>query len=79
MPPLLFFSKPCLVRLQRHTRLTIDRGGALLFCIILIGKRELLITIMSSLAQEECRSISKNVTWDHRKWFADGKDLLMQR
>ena len=32
-------------------------------------KGELLITIMSSLAQEESRSISENVTWDHRKRF----------
>ena len=34
---------------------------------------ELLITIMSSLAQEEARSISENTTWGHRKRFADGK------
>jgi hypothetical protein len=34
---------------------------------------ELLITIMSSLAQEESRSISENVTWGHRKRMADGK------
>ena len=37
------------------------------------GKGELLITIMSSLAQEESRSISENVTWGHRKRMADGK------
>lgn len=37
------------------------------------GKGELLITIMSSLAQEESRSISENITWDQRKSFADGK------
>lgn len=37
------------------------------------SKGELLITIMSSLAQEESRSISENVTWGHRKRFADGK------
>ena len=37
------------------------------------GKGELLITIMASLAQEESRSISENVTWGHRKRFADGK------
>ena len=37
------------------------------------GKGELLITIMSSLAQEESRSISENVKWGHRKRFADGK------
>ena len=36
------------------------------------SKGELLITIMSSLAQEESRSISENVTWGHRKRFADG-------
>ena len=28
---------------------------------------------MSSIAQEESRSISENVTWGHRKRFADGK------
>ncbi len=37
------------------------------------AKGELLITIMSSLAQEESRSISENVTWGHRKRVADGK------
>lgn len=37
------------------------------------SKGELLITIMSSLAQEENRSISENCTWGQRKRFADGK------
>ena len=37
------------------------------------GKGELLLTIMSSLAQEESRSISENVTWGQRKRMADGK------
>jgi site-specific DNA recombinase len=37
------------------------------------GKGELLLTIMSSLAQEESRSISENVTWGQRKRFSDGK------
>lgn len=37
------------------------------------SKGGLLITIMSSLAQEESRSISENVTWGQRKRFADGK------
>jgi len=37
------------------------------------GKGELLLTIMSSLAQEESRSISENVTWGQRKRFAEGK------
>ena len=37
------------------------------------GKGELLLTIMSSLAQEESRSISENVTWGHRRSFEQGK------
>lgn len=37
------------------------------------SKGELLLTIMSSLAQEESRSISENVTWSVRKRFADGR------
>lgn len=40
------------------------------------SKGELLISIMSSLAQEESRSISENVTWGQRKRFADGKVSL---
>ena len=34
---------------------------------------EILLTILSSLSQEEARSISENVTWGLRKRFADGK------
>lgn len=37
------------------------------------SRGELLITIMSSLAQEESRSISENTTWGKRKQFAKGK------
>ena len=37
------------------------------------SKGELLITIMSSLAQDESRSISENVTWGVRKRMRDGK------
>ena len=37
------------------------------------GKGELLISILSSLAQEESRNISSNVTWGQRKRFSDGK------
>ena len=37
------------------------------------GKGEVLLTIMSSIAQEESRNISENVTWGIRKRFADGK------
>lgn len=40
------------------------------------SKGELLLTIMSSLAQEESRSISENVTWGKRKSAADGKVSL---
>jgi DNA invertase Pin-like site-specific DNA recombinase len=40
------------------------------------SKGELLITIMSSLAQEESRSISENVTWGQCKRMADGKVSL---
>lgn len=40
------------------------------------SKGELLITIMSSLAQEESRSISENVTWGQRKRMQDGKVTL---
>ena len=37
------------------------------------SKGEFLITLMSSIAQEESRSLSENVTWGFRKRFADGK------
>ncbi|MDR1463677.1 MAG: recombinase family protein [Oscillospiraceae bacterium] len=40
------------------------------------AKGELLITLMSSLAQEESRSISENVRWGVRKRMADGKVSL---
>ena len=36
-------------------------------------KGELLITVMSSLAQEESRNISENTRWGMRKAFQDGK------
>lgn len=39
-------------------------------------KGELMITIMSSLAQEESRSISENTTWGQRKRMADGHGCL---
>ena len=40
------------------------------------NKGEFLITLMSSLAEEESRSISENVKWGQRKRFADGKYSL---
>ncbi len=52
-------------------------------CVIILSEKEniwtfdtrgeLLITIMSSLAQEESRSISENTTWGKRKQFAEGR------
>ncbi len=36
------------------------------------SKGEFLITLMTSLAQEESRSLSENVTWGQRKRIADG-------
>lgn len=40
------------------------------------AKGEMLLTIMSSFAQEESRSISENTTWGKRKQFADGKGAV---
>ncbi|GHU77336.1 serine recombinase [Clostridia bacterium] len=37
------------------------------------SKGELLITIMSGIAQEESRSLSENISWGWRKRMADGK------
>lgn len=37
------------------------------------SKGELLITLMSSLSQEESRSISENTTWGKRRLMAEGK------
>ena len=37
------------------------------------SKGELLITLMSSLSQEESRSISENTTWGKRRMMAEGK------
>jgi DNA invertase Pin-like site-specific DNA recombinase len=39
-------------------------------------KGEILLTILSSLSQEESRSISENVKWGQRKKCADGKFSL---
>ena len=36
------------------------------------AKGEFLLTLMSSFAEEESRSISDNITWGKRKQFADG-------
>lgn len=39
-------------------------------------KCEMILTIFSSLAQEESRSMSENIRWGHRKNMADGKVTL---
>ena len=60
-------------KLKEHgTEVYFEKEGIFTFD----SKGELLITIMSSLAQEESRSISENVTWGQRKRFADGKVTL---
>ena len=51
-------------------------SGAKCDCIKKPLNGELLLTIMSSLAQEESRSISENVRWGQRKKFSDGKYSL---
>ena len=57
-------------KLKEHgTEVYFEKEGIFTFD----SKGKLLITIMSSLAQEESRSISENVTWGQRKRFADGK------
>lgn len=43
------------------------------------SKGELMLTIMSSIAQEESRSISENVTWGKRKSMADGKVYVARK
>jgi len=43
------------------------------------SKGEFLITLMSSMAQEESRSISENITWGQRKRFADGRYSVAYR
>lgn len=40
------------------------------------AKGEFLITLMSSLAEEEARSMSENIKWGQRKRFAEGKYSL---
>ena len=46
---------------EKENILTIDTKG------------ELMLTILSSVAQEESRSISENINWGKRKRFADGE------
>ena len=40
------------------------------------SKGEVLLTILSSLAQDEIRNLSENVAWGKRKRFADGKVFI---
>ena len=54
-----------------------DKGVEIFFekenIYTLDSKGELLLTILSSLAQEEARNIASNTAWGRRKTFADGK------
>ena len=43
------------------------------------GRCELMLSLMSSLAQEESRSISENITWGIRKGFEEGRDVTNWR
>jgi len=43
------------------------------------SKGELLLTIMSSLAQDESRNISENVKWGHRQRFSKGQVYMHYR
>lgn len=60
-----------------HIRLLKDHGVEIYFekenIWTFDTKGEMIITLMSSLAQEESRSISENVTWGHRNNFKNGK------
>ena len=60
-----------------------DRGIEVYFekenIYTLDGNGELLITIMSSIAQEESHSISENVTWAKRKQFEEGKVIFQYK
>ena len=38
---------------------------------------ELYLVIYAGFAQSESESISKNITWTHRKNFEDGKPIFM--
>jgi DNA invertase Pin-like site-specific DNA recombinase/uncharacterized protein (DUF2384 family) len=37
------------------------------------GNSEFIVSVLASIAQKESEDISQNVTWGHRKRFADGK------
>ena len=75
----------CLTAHPRATPIVISRGFHRGFqkgfhfqnescdCIKYLNLGEFLITVMSSLSQEESRSISENVRWGMRKKMQDGK------
>lgn len=60
-----------------HIRRLKEKGIAVYFekedINTLDTKGEFMITLLSSMAQEESRSISDNVKWGYRKRMADGK------
>lgn len=63
-----------------HVRMLKEKGVEVYFekenIFTMDSKGELLITIMSSLAQEESRSISENVSWGKRAKAAEGRVYL---
>lgn len=65
------------VDLLSTIRLLKDSGIGVYFekedILTLDSKGEFMITLISTLAQEESRNISENVTWGIRKRFSDGK------
>lgn len=65
------------VDLLTTIRLLKDSGIGVYFekedILTLDSKGEFMITLISTLAQEESRNISENVTWGIRKRFSDGK------
>ena len=61
----------------KYVRMLKDKGVEVFFEKVnlwtLDSKSELILTIMASIAQEESRSISQNVTWGKRASFQAGK------
>ena len=61
----------------KYVRMLKDKGVEVFFekenLWTLDSKSELILTIMASIAQEESRSISQNVTWGKRASFQAGK------
>jgi DNA invertase Pin-like site-specific DNA recombinase len=63
-----------------YVRMLKDLGIGIIFekeaINTLDSKGEVLLTILSSLAQDESRSISENCTWGYRRKFEQGKVII---